>query len=94
MTHNALLEEQNISFINWVTHMSIEKVKKNKSEEKLNQLTELHDSKQVIWMIFYFINMNDFFSLKWQTIILSSRSGTKFTKYPRKSSFNGLGKKK
>jgi len=48
MTHNALLEEQNISFINWVTHMSIEKVKKNKSEEKLNQLTELHDSKQVI----------------------------------------------
>lgn len=50
MTHNALLEEQNISFINWVTHTSIEKVKKNKTknEEKLNQLTELHDSKQVI----------------------------------------------
>ena len=50
MTHNALLEEQNISFINWVTRTSIEKVKKNKTknEEKLNQLTELHDSKQVI----------------------------------------------
>ena len=66
MTHNALLEEQNISFINWVTHTSIEKVKKNKTknEEKLNQLTELHDSKQVIWMIFYFINMNDFFFIE------------------------------
>ena len=49
MTHNALLEEQNISFINWVTHTSIEKLKKKtKNEEKLNQLTELHDSKQVI----------------------------------------------
>lgn len=28
MTPNALLEEQNMSFINWVTHTSIEKVKK------------------------------------------------------------------
>lgn len=28
MTHNTLLKEQNISFINWVTHKSIEKVKK------------------------------------------------------------------
>lgn len=28
MTHNTLLEEQNMYFINWVTHKSIEKVKK------------------------------------------------------------------
>lgn len=49
MTPNALLEEQNMSFINWVTHTSIEKVKKKHThKEKLNQLTELHDSKQVI----------------------------------------------
>lgn len=34
MTHNALLEEQNISFINWVTHMSIEKVKKKTKTKK------------------------------------------------------------
>lgn len=34
MTHNALLEEQNISFINWVTHMSIEKVKKKQKRRK------------------------------------------------------------
>ena len=36
MTHNALLEEQNISFINWVTRTSIEKVKK-KIKQKMKK---------------------------------------------------------
>ena len=36
MTPNALLEEQNMSFINWVTHTSIEKVKKKHTHTKKN----------------------------------------------------------
>ena len=36
MTHNALLEEQNMSFINWVTHKSIEKIKKKMKKNLIN----------------------------------------------------------
>lgn len=44
MYHNILLvEEENMFFINWVIHQSIEKVK-----TLVSQLTELHDAKQVI----------------------------------------------
>lgn len=41
MNHNILLEEdQNMSFIDWMIHHSIEKVK-----NLVSQLTELHDAK-------------------------------------------------
>lgn len=44
MTHNILLEEdQNMSFIDWMMHHSIEKVKNLAS-----QLTELPDAEQLI----------------------------------------------
>lgn len=52
MNHNVLLEDQNMSFIDWMTHHSIEKVK-----NLINQPSELHYAKQLIGRIFHFINI-------------------------------------